>query len=150
VHPSEYDAPCSRLLINENHDVTLQHTMHSQYWSLTLVNSRHLLRNTNMHNKCNICFKRCAFLNSVCLCYTRQNKVHSTITSFWNNAPCNFVEVNRRFWCAYRLHHLGDGSPYYGDSRHLWNLDLILRGYTDQYPRIVNFILAAVKTSNLT
>lgn len=32
--------------------------------TLNLVNLLHLLRNKDTHNKCNICFKRCAFLKN--------------------------------------------------------------------------------------
>jgi hypothetical protein len=33
------------------------------------------------------------------------------MTLIWNVAPCNLVEVYRRFKGAYCLHHQGDESP---------------------------------------
>jgi hypothetical protein len=30
------------------------------------------------------------------------------MTAFWDIAPCSLVEVDRRFRCAYCLHHQGD------------------------------------------
>jgi hypothetical protein len=54
--------------------------------------------------------------------------------AFWDTVPCSVVEVYRRFRGAYCLHHHGDHRKYDGGSMHLWNVDLLLRHYTAQYP----------------
>jgi hypothetical protein len=53
------------------------------------------------------------------------------MTVFWDIAPCNLVEVDRRFRGAYWLHH---HLPDDGGSTHLWNVGLLL-DYTALYPR---------------
>jgi hypothetical protein len=47
--------------------------------------------------------------------FSHLNPVHSVwsmslikMTVFWNTAPCSLVEVYRRFWGAYCLHHQSD------------------------------------------
>jgi hypothetical protein len=53
------------------------------------------------------------------------------LTAFWSIAPCGLVEIDRRFRDAYCLRHQG----YHGGSKHLWNVGLLQRDYTSQYPR---------------
>jgi hypothetical protein len=53
------------------------------------------------------------------------------MTVFWYIAPCNLVEVDRRFRGANWLHH---HLPDDGGSTHLWNVGLLL-DYTALYPR---------------
>jgi hypothetical protein len=53
-------------------------------------------------------------------------------TAFWDVAPWNLVEVDRRFRGVYCLHHQGDG--------------LIQRLHGPAYQKAAIFILAAVRT----
>jgi hypothetical protein len=55
---------------------------------------------------------------------------------FWDVAPCNLVQVERRFRDAYCLHQLS-------------NVSHLTRDNTVQYPRRLLFTLAAVRTWNL-
>jgi hypothetical protein len=48
---------------------------------------------------------------------------------FWVVAPCNLVEVHRRFRGAWCLHHQGDDDPDGGGSKQL------LPDYTAEEPR---------------
>jgi hypothetical protein len=68
--------------------------------------------------------------------------------AFWDVAPWSHVEVDRRLGGAYCLRHQGDED---GGSAHLWNVGQLQRDYEALYPsRLLNFILAAVRTWNLT
>jgi hypothetical protein len=53
------------------------------------------------------------------------------MTAFWDIAPCNLVELDRRFRDVCYLHQgLDDGS-----GTHLWNVGILQREYTVSYPR---------------
>jgi hypothetical protein len=70
---------------------------------------------------------------------------------FWDVAPCSLVEVCRSFRGAHGLYRHKVHRPDDGSSKHLRNLGRLLPGYkapTSQ--KTVNFILATVKTLNLT
>jgi hypothetical protein len=72
-------------------------------------------------------------------------KTWVNITVFLDIAPCSLVEVYRRFRGAYYLYHQ---RPHNGGSKHLWNIGKLLPDATSQ--KAVIFILAAIRTSNLT
>jgi hypothetical protein len=65
-----------------------------------------------------------------------QTHIHTRKTAFWYVAPCNLVEVYRRFKCVYCPDLTGDG----GSRRtHIWNVGLLPRDYTKSchpYPRL--------------
>jgi hypothetical protein len=50
-------------------------------------------------------------------------------TAFWDMALCRIIEVDRYFRLAYCLHHEGYDRPDDGDSKHFWNVGLLLRDY---------------------
>jgi hypothetical protein len=52
------------------------------------------------------------------------------LTAFWDVAPCNLVEVCRRFRDRCCLHRPDDGG-----SKYLWNVDKLLPDYTVLQPR---------------
>jgi hypothetical protein len=41
------------------------------------------------------------------------------MTDFWDVAPCNLIEIYRRFGGAYCLHNQGDHHPNDGGSKNL-------------------------------
>jgi hypothetical protein len=76
------------------------------------------------------------------------------ITALWATVSCIFFEVGRRFIGAHCLHHQGDehhSSPWwwwqYAPLKRL-STSTLLHGATSQ--KTLNFILAAVRTWNLT
>jgi hypothetical protein len=80
------------------------------------------------------------------LCSTLLGRHDIKMTVFWDVAPCSLVEVCRRFRGSCSLH-----RPDNGGTTHIWNDGKLLPDYTPQhYRRQVNFILAAVRTWNLT
>jgi hypothetical protein len=59
------------------------------------------------------------------------------VTAFMGTAQCSLVEVHRRFIGAYCLHNQHCYHPD-GESKHLRNVDELIRDYSDQYPRSVS------------
>jgi hypothetical protein len=55
------------------------------------------------------------------------------MTVFWDAAPCNLVDIGRRYRIAYCLHHQGDHCPLHGAA----------------FQKIAVFIFIAVRTLNL-
>jgi hypothetical protein len=57
------------------------------------------------------------------------------MTALWYTAPCNLVQVDRHFICAYCLHHQGDGIIHPDDegSKQFWNVGPLLWEYLAQY-----------------
>jgi hypothetical protein len=66
--------------------------------------------------------------------------------AFRDIAPCSIVEVDRSFRCTYGLHRSDDARQYASPKRR--SISTILHGAISQKAFI--FILAAVRTSNLT
>jgi hypothetical protein len=78
--------------------------------------------------------------------FQRRNMQHQKMTVFWDVAPCSLLEIDRRFRGACCLHDRCDD----GGSKHLWNIGQFLRDCTATSQKAVIFVLAAVRTPNIT
>jgi hypothetical protein len=86
---------------------------------------------------------------SICVIgYKRVSNWNATnMTAFWSIASCILPKVNGYFRDAYCLHHQGDDAG----STHLWKVvGLLQRDHTTICQKALTFIIAAVKTSDLT
>jgi hypothetical protein len=85
-----------------------------------------------------------------CLCQDTFNA--SKFRVCWDIAPCSHVEVYRRFRGAYCLHYQGDSSPWWWRQYASLKRRSTSTWYTALHSsqKTLNFILAAVRTYNLT